>query len=231
MPRTPVERAVSRWTAIIIPLIMIGSAAYGTWCIVVKVAVEYLLNPPKSYRRNFHIHPRHGAAIAVLVLYFILLFLMAITYFRTLQVIWMDPGYIPLGNASQKGGIPGPEFTAKDAFVCDSNGKPRFCDHCNNFKPDRTHHCSEVERCVRRMDHFCPWAGGIISEHNMKFFLQFLFYGFFYNLFLIVTIGVLMQERKRKVSRYFCFLASFISFAIFGSGPLLDYKSGKPTKS
>jgi len=202
MARTPIERAVSKWSAVIIPLIMIGAAVYGTWCLVVKVAVEYLLNPPKSYRDDFNIYPRRGAGIAVLVLYFIFLFLMSVTYLRTVQVIWMDPGYIPLGRSLEKNAMPGPEFTTKDAFVCDSNGKPRFCDHCNAYKPDRTHHCSEVGRCVKRMDHFCPWAGGIISENNMKFFLQFLVYGFFYNLFLVITLGILMQERKQKTGHY-----------------------------
>jgi palmitoyltransferase len=113
----------------------------------------------------------------------------------------MDPGYIPLGRSFEKNAMPGLEFTTKDAFICDNNGKPRFCDHCNAYKPDRTHHCSEVGRCVKRMDHFCPWVGGIISENNMKFFLQFLVYGLFYNLFLVITLGILMQERKQKVSR------------------------------
>jgi palmitoyltransferase len=26
------------------------------------------------------------------------------------------------------------------------------------------------------MDHYCPWVGGVVSETNMKFFLQFTFY-------------------------------------------------------
>ena len=49
------------------------------------------------------------------------------------------------------------DFYSKDVFVCQGNGQPIRCTTCKNFKPDRAHHCREIERCVRKMDHFCPW--------------------------------------------------------------------------
>lgn len=49
------------------------------------------------------------------------------------------------------------EWYSRDVFVCEPDGKPRWCWHCNCYKPDRSHHCSEVQRCVYKMDHFCPW--------------------------------------------------------------------------
>ena len=49
------------------------------------------------------------------------------------------------------------EFYTKDVFVCEGDGRPIWCSTCLNWKPDRTHHCREVQRCVRKMDHFCPW--------------------------------------------------------------------------
>ena len=48
-------------------------------------------------------------------------------------------------------------FYTKDVFVCEDDGRPIWCSKCLNWKPDRTHHCREVDRCVRKMDHFCPW--------------------------------------------------------------------------
>jgi hypothetical protein len=69
------------------------------------------------------------------------------------------------------------ESTTEDAFVCDDTGKSRFCGHCNAYKPDRTHHCSEVGRCFKHVDHFYPWAGGIILEKDIEFFLQFVVHG------------------------------------------------------
>lgn len=49
------------------------------------------------------------------------------------------------------------EFYTKDVFVCEQDGRPKWCTECANWKPDRSHHCSDVGRCVRKMDHFCPW--------------------------------------------------------------------------
>ncbi len=49
------------------------------------------------------------------------------------------------------------QFYTKDVFVCEGNGLPRYCSVCQVYKPDRAHHCREVQRCVCKMDHFCPW--------------------------------------------------------------------------
>lgn len=48
-------------------------------------------------------------------------------------------------------------FYTKDIFVCQPDGRPLYCSTCCHYKPDRAHHCREVDRCVRKMDHFCPW--------------------------------------------------------------------------
>jgi palmitoyltransferase len=48
-------------------------------------------------------------------------------------------------------------FYTRDIFVCEMDGKPRWCSECMNWKPDRTHHCSSSGRCIKKMDHFCPW--------------------------------------------------------------------------
>lgn len=48
-------------------------------------------------------------------------------------------------------------FYEKEVYICEGNGKPIWCSYCSIYKPDRTHHCREVGRCVRKMDHFCPW--------------------------------------------------------------------------
>lgn len=55
-------------------------------------------------------------------------------------------------------------FYSKDIFVCEADGRPKWCSSCRQWKPDRAHHSSELDRCVRKMDHLCPWVGGMVSE-------------------------------------------------------------------
>lgn len=49
------------------------------------------------------------------------------------------------------------DFYTKDVFMCQEDGRPLWCSSCSQWKTDRAHHCRELGRCVRKMDHFCPW--------------------------------------------------------------------------
>lgn len=31
------------------------------------------------------------------------------------------------------------------------------CTRCETYRPPRAHHCRICQRCIRRMDHHCPW--------------------------------------------------------------------------
>lgn len=55
-------------------------------------------------------------------------------------------------------------FYSKDVFVCESDGRPKWCHDCGQWKPDRASHSREIGRCVRKMDHYCPWVGGMVAE-------------------------------------------------------------------
>ena len=59
-------------------------------------------------------------------------------------------------------------FYSKQIFVCQTDGRPRWCSTCSNWKQDRVSHCSELNRCVKKMDHYCPWVGGIVGETCMS---------------------------------------------------------------
>ena len=105
-------------------------------------------------------------------------------------------------------------FYSKDVFVCEGDGRPKWCHDCGQWKPDRASHSREIDRCVRKMDHFCPWVGGMVAENcktpssplilpsfhdqilsanttnplptAFKFFFQFTFYAF---LFCIICLS------------------------------------------
>ncbi|KAL3468974.1 DHHC palmitoyltransferase-domain-containing protein [Aspergillus californicus] len=89
------------------------------------------------------------------------------------------------------------DFYKKDVFVCQPDGRPIYCSKCCHYKPDRTHHCREVDRCVRKMDHFCPWVGGVVSETTFKFFIQFVFYTALFCTFILIVCAFFVAELRR----------------------------------
>lgn len=69
------------------------------------------------------------------------------------------------GNGTIDPDSPGLEmFYTRDIFIAEMDGKPKWCTHCANWKPDRAHHCSSSGRCIAKMDHFCPWYAD--SNHS-----------------------------------------------------------------
>ncbi|KAK8205248.1 DHHC palmitoyltransferase-domain-containing protein [Phyllosticta capitalensis] len=227
-------------SAFVVPVLVIGQAAWATYVVCYKLAHQRLIM--RDHQK--------GAGCAVIVLHALLMFAAGVAYMRLIQVIYTDPGLLPLGITRAKRGDGGnddmktvmkrwsekrsvihtsrPEdphsreelfkelaahnqhqadlrmealktFRPKEMFIVAPDCLPRWCKTCETFKPDRTHHCSDLGRCVRRMDHFCPWVGGIVSETTTKFFVQFLFYAMLFCVFMLATTIALF---KRDNDRY-----------------------------
>lgn len=83
----------------------------------------------------------------------------------------------------------------------DSLTSPRYCHICDVVKHDRVHHCSEVNRCVKKFDHFCPWVGGPLGHTRYKFFFQFISYVAIYCVYTTITLGVAVSQRRRAQHR------------------------------
>ncbi|KAI9811578.1 MAG: palmitoyltransferase pfa5, partial [Thelocarpon impressellum] len=257
------------WVSRLIPVVLLGAVSYASWVVVDLLCVDYLLRPSTDAAPG----PRPGAAVAILVVYFILLLIMVATYLRLLQTILTNPGLVPRGprwyqeqrekmladrrshsdssaskekpwthvdlepggSAAPQANVPGSspadspqaaaplvDFYSKDMFICEWDGQPRWCSWCLNWKPDRTHHCSEMGQCVRKMDHFCPWVGGIVSETSFKFFIQFVTYGGVFCAFTMTTMAIFVSERRHETGRlsvhWVMTLGLSALFMLFGFG-------------
>jgi palmitoyltransferase len=198
---SPLEQKLGQATSVIMPLLEFGAIGFWTWVFCYLICVQYLIRPSDDLQRSYHVRPRQSTGIALIVLYAILLLLLLVPWMRLIQVIWSKPDILPHGGSSvEKKDADASHIEQYDVYVCDYDGAPLYCEKCNIYKPDRTHHCKELGRCVRKMDHYCPWAGGIIAETSHKFFMQALFGGALYTIYLWLVVAIFLADRISKVT-------------------------------
>ncbi|XP_037085080.1 palmitoyltransferase ZDHHC3-like isoform X1 [Pollicipes pollicipes] len=131
---------------VLITWFLIGYAEYVVMGVI-------LLSWPQSMMRAFH-----------MVVYNALTLLAFSSHARTMLT---DPGAVPRGNATKE---------AMQWATSQEGGVVYKCPKCWSIKPERAHHCSVCQRCIRKMDHHCPWVNNCVGENNQKFFVLFTLY-------------------------------------------------------
>ncbi|XP_076323475.1 DNZDHHC/NEW1 zinc finger protein 11 isoform X2 [Tachypleus tridentatus] len=98
----------------------------------------------------------------------IILFLLLMSHMRA---VISDPGAVPLPENS----LDFSDVHAGNKTLLEKEDWT-VCSRCETYRPPRAHHCRICQRCIRRMDHHCPWINNCVGEFNQKYFIQFLLY-------------------------------------------------------
>lgn len=71
-------------------------------------------------------------------------------------------------------GSPPKEFRLPEQESLHQTFWRKWCSKCEQYKPERSHHCKACGTCVLRMDHHCPWTNNCIGYFNLPHFMRFL---------------------------------------------------------
>lgn len=78
-----------------------------------------------------------------------------------LKAVCSDPGVVPLLQSRM-------DFSdihtdsPETKIECDERDSWTVCTRCETYRPPKACHCRICKRCVRRMDHHCPWYAIIL---------------------------------------------------------------------
>ncbi|KAI1080519.1 zf-DHHC-domain-containing protein [Whalleya microplaca] len=217
MPTIESTRAATRWITRSIPVLLAAAVGFATYVVVARVCSSYLINT--------RVEIGSAIAILILYFLLLLLMVAAYlrtitTVLFDPGVVPLGPLAVERrkveSNKRKEGrrrediesrpynATPDPDpdspglekFYTKDVFVCENDGRPKWCSECCNWKADRVHHSTEINRCVYRMDHYCPWVGGMIGENSFKFFVQFTAYTACY---CTVVLGATASSLRKQI--------------------------------
>ncbi|PAV72100.1 hypothetical protein WR25_20787 isoform E [Diploscapter pachys] len=148
------------------------------------------------------VHPIFGQSFIGLTLIGAFNILILLTLTAHGRCMLTDPGVVPFSDPNQHrshvNSSDDDDESASDGDAMMQRSRSGYaigdnwtmCTRCKSFRPPRAHHCRVCKRCIRRMDHHCPWVNTCIGEFNQKYFLQFLFWVGMTSLFSMLIIGI-----------------------------------------
>eukprot|EP00835_Amoeboradix_gromovi_P004086 NODE_299_length_11430_cov_0.261054.p7 type:complete len:237 gc:universal NODE_299_length_11430_cov_0.261054:3713-4423(+) len=145
---------------------------------------------------------------------------------RTTTPPGLDSNSIELGNREFYPYMP---RDSPDIKFIERKGKEleiKYCVSCEIYRPPRCAHCSAMDQCVRRFDHYCVWLNNSIGERNYVFFFWFvlltwlqMIFVFAINLYLVISISSMPIElllRARPTSIVLAVIMFFLLFSMTG---------------
>jgi len=171
---------VGRW----LPVLFVSGLIL--WCFLVFLLdiLIPLLDSPDQAQHDYGL----GCTIAFNIIY-----ALAMTSF--LRAVFTDPGYIPDSWSVHPDDLESGERTRLMPAVLQTqekkhDGTVRICRKSKPamYKPDRAHYCRVMQRCVLKMDHFCPWLNNCIGFYNHKFFVLFVAYMALITVFMVFVM-------------------------------------------
>ena len=125
-----------------------------------------------------------GATPEFLVLEGIMVGLASLCYLSHIRAMLTNPGAVPYGARP----LPDREEYEQQPDASSKVPYRSWCRRCESYKPPRAHHDSCTDRCVSKMDHFCPWVNNCVGVLNHKLFILFLLYIFLISLFSLTVV-------------------------------------------
>ncbi|XP_018336227.1 palmitoyltransferase ZDHHC3 isoform X2 [Agrilus planipennis] len=141
-----------------------------------------------------------------------------VSHFRA---VFSDPGIVPL----PRNRLDFSDIYSTQKNDCGHTGWT-VCTKCETYRPPRAYHCCICKRCIRRMDHHCPWINNCVGERNQKYFMQFLLYVGLLCLYTFVLLafswtteckvcGISILDRQARMMHSIILLLECILFGLF----------------
>ncbi|TNN11341.1 Palmitoyltransferase ZDHHC3 [Schistosoma japonicum] len=139
-------------------------------CGIVCIFITWLLILYAEFVIDFiilHHSPSHTFSLISGTIYHLFAIFAVVSHFKAFST---DPGSIPIGAANQA------FAKCLQQYSSYLPTPPIRCIKCLTIKPIRAHHCRICQRCIRKMDHHCPWINNCVGEGNQKYFVLFALY-------------------------------------------------------